>query len=538
MPDKAYRVGDTEYRFPDSYTDKQVQAILTKQNIIKPPAAKSSSFTMRMAEGADEMLGLGTGFLKGAGRTVLGAAELGSLPGRMADKLINPKFAAEEERFLKQAHEKLESRTGAEKGGDLLESAAELLLPGVPEMDVIKGAGRLGKIGNAAIRGAVDVGARTAIKSGSLKEGAEGAAVGTVAGAAGETILPPAARLLKRLAREQYGKILHPLGRAAKEVTEDKLLSGEPTDLVGRGVTGSKEKLRDRFVREATESGKVVDAEYNRLDQTKKTRLAPLFDSIDDWVTGKSFLKADRPSSNQNYLVGRATKVLPPSDREANPEMVKEGVDLTKDTIRLLGNYADKVPPGTIRNLRQLWDEELFGRNLQVNPATAADKVKKAAADSMRQVLHSQHPTTKDIDAEFSFWKSAANMMESRITSDTGKLELVKKMGNHWKAILGGVAGGEAGREKDSSALSIIAGAAAGAALGEAMASTSWQSVSAVTKNKVADLLVNGKGQEAAMLAGRAVGYSVVRRHKHPAPVAKSGAGDAVTSTDAARANP
>ena len=36
---KEYVVGDTDYYFPDDYTDEQVQGILTKQGIIKPPPA-------------------------------------------------------------------------------------------------------------------------------------------------------------------------------------------------------------------------------------------------------------------------------------------------------------------------------------------------------------------------------------------------------------------------------------------------------------------------------------------------------------------
>jgi len=73
---KEFVVGDTSYHFPDSYSDQQVQAILTQQGVIKPPAPPERSPVQKTAKAFWEGIGGQAlmDLMAGAGRTKEGVA--------------------------------------------------------------------------------------------------------------------------------------------------------------------------------------------------------------------------------------------------------------------------------------------------------------------------------------------------------------------------------------------------------------------------------------------------------------------------------
>jgi len=450
------------------------------------PAAPEPSFA-----GKAEQFGIGAA--KGLGQTVRNVNKFASFGLSEADPETRQKY----DRLL-------QTKNKYQGYGKTAENVAEgfVPIPGLSEIKAARGAGALAKAGVAAGREALDVGAHTAAQTGSVKQGAAGAALGGALGAA----VPLLGHVLEAGAKSQYGKILHPSGRAAQEITEGKLLpkSGEGVKGVGslleqKGVVGtSRQALATKFAARTAQATDEMNRAYSALGKNAQVNLKPVLNDFAQFI-------------RENAMLPNGT-VPKPSEK-----LYQEALELGDRLIQDTGGSIGSAPLEDVRKFRQLLDNELFAKKLQINPTTAEDRVQQALRGSIQDVIHSQHPTTAAVDAKVHFWKTAETLMKrAKPPAEKGGSRTLQ-MG--LRGALGGLAGEEYGRRTGGTEQAIeygFLGAAASEELTKAFGSVAWNSVSAVTKTRIAKLLASGQGQKAADIAARVTGTAAAKTATAP----------------------
>lgn len=479
MP-KSYQVGDTTYQFPDEFDDAKVQGILTKQGVIKSKAP--DSFMDKAGQ-----------YVKGVTDEGIHEAEnlVGLIPGiggpfKHAAGLDDPKTT-----------EKLfpTPTTGAGRLGKFTTQVGEMLMPipGLGKVRAAQGAGKLARLGMDALRTGIDVGAKTAAQTGSLKEGAEAGAAGAGVGVAAEAAMSPVGNLLKKFAVAQYGKVLHPLGRNAKEVAMEHI-----PELLGRGkdaIGMTQEGLNDKFAGKVEDFGKQIESEYQKLDANTRTKLKPIFDDLAAHI-------------DRNAVTGSGTI--------KDPAVLKAGLAKMGYVQDALGPWLGDARPSTVWEVRRTLDKYVFKNGLTADESVAAGKeITEATGNAIRRALNDQHPTVAALNNEFHLWRSVSELMNRNVKNELGKFQFARGFNATARFAAGAAIGGEAAHEKGSGMWET---ATAATLMGLAMETTAWRSTSAVTKNKIADLLIAGNGQAAADLAARVTGVGMRLGKSQPAP--------------------
>lgn len=428
----------------------------------------------------------GKGAVKAAAKT---AANVTNVVGAGIPRSVAPGV-------YKKIEEKTKLNNPQQEEGAKIEGAGELLapIPGLGKLKAAKTAGMGVKAAYAAAHGAIDVGLRSGAETGNVSDAAAGAATGAAMGPL-TALLEPISKFLAKNARSQYAKVIHPTRMAAKELVGSKLLNGEDSDLVGRGVMAtSKEALDSKFNQKLDQASKVLESAWTNLPQGTQIKAAPIARQMVDWIQKKSILSNGQP--------GR-------------PKFLHKGAEMVSDfLIKVAPNLAD-ADPHVVREFRQMLDAELHDAGLPINGRSTAFRIKQRLSNTIRNELNKQLPDIGTINKNVSFWASAADMMKNSVTNDVGKKE--------WHEGIGGLlakggayaaVGGAVGYEKGGDEHSAFMGAAAGASFAAATRSTAWRTVSPVMKDRIAKLIVEGKGKYAADLATRAVGLSMVRTTK------------------------
>lgn len=402
---------------------------------------------------------------------------------------------------------KLKLRNTPQEVGGVAEQVGEALVP-IPGMSAIKaaqGAKLVTKMLVGAVREGLDVGTRAAVQSGGdVSKTAEGAGFGGALGAA----VPLLGSVLKAGARAQYGRLLHPSGKNAQQVVEAKLLPKDGQGIKGVGsildqglkaVGTSRDAIAKKFSEQVKAATKEMNDVYTSLGPQAQVNLHPVLNDLAKFIKDNAVL---------------------PNGETVDKLLYARGIQLGRKLVnKTMATLLGDAPVQDVRRFRQIIDRQLFRKKLKVNAASAADDVKMQLRDSIADVIHSQHPTTAAVDAKFHFWKTAHNLMKDASTAEIGKGEEASARSNVpvriGKDLIMAAAGEEAGR-REGGTPGAIAGFAAGATLGEAFNSPAWRSVSAVSKNKVANLLSTGKGQAAADAATRALGWGLIRTTQPP----------------------
>lgn len=435
----------------------------------------------RYAGGLMQTIPTAIEYAKGAARGLYSTA-VHSGAGQQAQRLLTPEQKAHLEELTT-------ARTTPEKIGKGTEQTAEYFvpIPGLEQLKAARGAGRLARAGVSALRSGTDVGLKSLVQGASPQEAATTAVLGGAAGAAVETGAPYISRLLTKLAKSQYGKVLHPLGRKAKEVAEEHL-----EDIVesgyGAAAAPSKTALAAKFNDRVTQLGQQIGDKWKQLDATTRTRLAPIYEDFNRWVTENAFTK------------GGAVK------DPAVLEAAFKQLDYLHDT---LGGPLGYAKPSEVWEIRDTLDKYVFKNGLTADESMqAANRVRAGLAKALRTQLNAQHPDMAALNNTFHLWRSAAELMNRNITNEIGKQHFLRNSGIIGRFLMGAVAGGGmdvAGRQGE---LNPWETGTAAALAGLAFTSTGWRTVSAVTKAEIARLLMKGEGKAAARLAGRAVGVT------------------------------
>lgn len=344
---------------------------------------------------------------------------------------------------------------------------------------------------------------RTATSAGSMGAGAtiggatpqeaKGAAIG---GALGQPIseglsagLPWLAKSLKNTAVTQFGKALAPTTRQNKAITQDIA-----PEMIRRGVRGSLEGMEQRAGQEISNINPQLNSEYGRLQGAGK-----LAGSGDQVI-------ADLENLKQSYM---------PEGNVAQPEAVSaiEGVQ------KIVKQYGPDISPNSLRRLRQIFEEvpaqrgAYAGADLSTNYTLNAQQ---HAADSIRGILNKSPSDIGALNKEISFWLDVQRVTSQSALRRTGQEGgLLKTLWPLGAAVAGGGAGFAAhGAE---AGLGAAATTMLATQVAKAARSPAWRTVSAVTKDRLANALARGDSAATLALLSK-VGLSTSIATPQPAP--------------------
>ena len=253
--------------------------------------------------------------------------------------------------------------------------------------------------------------------------------------------------------------------------------------LIEQGATGSRAKLlrtAEAKTGQALEKLKLAEA---KIPEGTKIKIEPVF----NWLEKK-----------KQKMVGARTatgEVLGNETGFAQIERMQE----------LLIDLGDEVPYETIVNVRRVLDREVaeaggfFGKSLKDTSKLGA---KQEASNAIRKELAKERPDIARINAEFSLWKTTADILEETGRRTSGQST---PMGQQLAQAAGG-AGGLAVGGATLGTGGAVGGAVAGAVLFRGikamMQSPKWKTVSAVKKQRLADAIVSGKADAISRVLG------------------------------------
>lgn len=342
----------------------------------------------------------------------------------------------------------------------------------------IKGAGLvknilpfLGRVGTSA----ASMGAGTLAGGGTPQEAkgaAEGGAIAQPIAEGASTVLPWIAKGLKNAAVSQYQRALSPTTKASKAITQDIA-----PEMVQRGVRGSLEGMEQQAGQKISELNPQLNAAYQQAG-SMPTSAGSLPGAT--LVGAGNKVIQDLETLKQSYM---------PGGNIAQPQAVSaiEGVQ------GIIKQYGPDVSPDNLRRLRQIFEDPVAqrggyaGADLSTNYTLSAQK---QAADSIRGILN-KNPDIGSLNKEISFWLDV-----QRVTSESG-LRRTGQEGGLLKTLwpLGAaVAGGGAGFAAHGAEAGLGAAATTMLAtqVAKAARSPAWRTVSAVTKDRLANALARG----------------------------------------------
>jgi len=476
-------VGNVE--FPDGMSDDQIAAVIKKQSAPATSEKPEQPFSF-----LDTAKGVATGVAKGAGSTLLGAYDLARTVAAKTDPFsamagAGPALPPPPAWMT----EGVEAKSTAESVGKGVEQIAEFFLPagliakGAKAVEAMK-APRLVKALARPAMEAAGAGTVAAVQSGGKPE-----EVAKAAGTAGlvSAFMPPGAAAAKKIyesAKQSYARALRATTKPMKK-TAEKIVP----ELLERRVSAlTLGGLEEKAQMELAKAGQQLD---EALDLMSKNPSAPR-------IATKPIVDA-----LETYKGGFIVDGVPINEKAVQ---TIEGI---QKTINDLG--AD-VSFESMRRVRQILDNKVAWRKGFVMPleeGTAIDATKEAA-HAIRRELADAAPDIAKINKEYSFWKRVDEVVGETIERTRPQ---APRLGERIMAAAGAAGGFTKGG---------VGGAAIGATamrgLTKLINSTAWNTISAVNKARLADLLASGKFEQAnSFMARAAAGLVTSREGKPPA---------------------
>jgi hypothetical protein len=166
-----------------------------------------------------------------------------------------------------------------------------------------------------------------------------------------------------------------------------------------------------------------------------------------------------------------------------------ESLASTLDQVAVVdANGLKQIPVKKLREMRQYFDDiAARAKRYQGTDLAAANKAEAygKAADAIRNEFAKADPDLAALNKEFSFWKNVEKVTDETIMRREGQAKpLGRKLAEGAGAIAGASQGGIMGAVLGKYALS---------ALETVTTSPAWRTLSAVTKNKLADAIAKGQ---------------------------------------------
>lgn len=327
-------------------------------------------------------------------------------------------------------------------------------------------------------------------------------------------VAPTVAERLKKSATEQYQQALNPTKERTKFMAQKRT-----PEMLDRGITAdSAGALRDTAQEKATVATKELNDVYESLPGDRKSPTAPMVQALEDWKN--QFIDRIPMTKEAVDAEIRANKGKVPSNIVKNADGTFDRVVNLDEHAINAGNalqetlkaYGDNITPRSMRKARQIFDESVArsggyeGRSLAEGSMLDA---RKEAATAIRQQLAKDNPELVQLNSEISFWldvqKIAAETAKRKVGQQGGLIvPMAKNAGRTIGAGTGFAIGGPAG-----GAAGLFIGGKLAENLAKVTRSTKWRTVSAVTKNRVADAIANGNFRNAEwelQFIGRQIG--------------------------------
>ena len=316
---------------------------------------------------------------------------------------------------------------------------------------------------------------------------------------------------LESMATRQYEKALAPTTKEMKATAQD-IVPG----LIERGEMGSIEGLEKKAGAKAAEIRPKLNQEYQNLEQS-----LPKLP-----VRGPGGRMA---KSNVGQLGGAGRQVISDLDKLKTKYFVKdaagqmqnanpEAVQAIEKVQGIVKQYGQNISPTSLRQLKQVFDEPVAhagGYGAADLDTHYALNAKKAAANSIRDILHQASPNLAALDKEISFWLDVQKVTSEtalRRTGQAGGLMKVLSPLAYGTAVDAGLTYGGVGHGLQAGTVTVLTVLAS-----QMMRSPLWRTSSAVFKDRVADALASGSIEQVGMLAAR-LGIASSRNNGQPKP--------------------
>lgn len=351
--------------------------------------------------------------------------------------------------------------------------------PGIRGMQAFEAAKR-GELSLAAGRamqaipilgGAAEIGEKMAedIRAGNLP-----GAAGTMASIAAPSaiakvapLLPIKGTRLASAAEKQYSQALGATQRTMKYLSNKVV----PTLLKDRVWAFSREGLLRKAGSNLAQTADELETAYDALPPGTQVKIMPILAGI-----GKK---------KQKYVL--------PNGNIGNEVAYQNLQHLQKVIVKKLGPLESSVED--VRKFRQLLDEEVaeaggyFGKTLKEGSLI---KAKRESANAIRNELAKQFPDIAAINKRFNFWNNVQDILTETIQrtkpQSTPMSQQIGRLGGAAIGATGGIPSG-------------IAGTIIGKKVVEMISSPGWRMISAVQKQRLADLLATGKTAAAERMA-------------------------------------
>jgi hypothetical protein len=405
-----------------------------------------------------EMLSAGKGALKGAGSTALG---LGQLVRRGGAALgINEDTGTHNV----ASDMGLDPQGLAEQTGFGVEQLAEFFGPAAAKAPKLLAAGgKLATLASMGIEGANAAGVTAAQGGDPELAGILGAAA-PFAGKVAESVSPKVSAWLSDLARKGYGKAIGATTPALKAEAAKVV-----PELLDRGVTAMTRKgLANKVERKVAESSGQLKAVTGKV---------PIGTPVD---TQKILQELE--SKKLEHMVTGPGGVMVPANAEAAATIAK--IDALQARIGEINPDFHNV----LKHRRILDDQitkggkQAFGRSIDDSSTLG---VTKEGANLERAGLAAKSAPFAAANKEFSLWKSTQDLLEKAPAEEAGATlrDALKPVMR--RALVVGTAGLGGGKAAQATTALI----AAHDAVRALVQSTGWRTVSAVSKQRLADLI-------------------------------------------------
>lgn len=306
-------------------------------------------------------------------------------------------------------------------------------------------------------------------------------------GPAAASVAGKAAGPLKAGAERQMARVLGPTTRENKAITEKVV-----PELLGRGFKGmTREGLLAKASGQVEKAGQTLERELVKIPAGKTLNTKPVLDAMDE---AKAAFQTGTKTV-QKQINGKMVDVVEPI--YADPAAVRQ-----IDAIRnIVDQHGKDVSVASLRKLRQIWDRQVahgkgfYGKTLREGSEL---EVKRDAAGAIRAELAKEFPDVAKVNKELSFWLKVEKVLEETVERTRSQQKSLGEQVIRGGAVAGGISGvGMAGGAEAATA------AAAIAALNKLVRSTAWNTLAAVQKNRLADMIAGGRMDEALAMIAR-----------------------------------
>lgn len=478
------RFGDPVSRFGDPVADDQfgTKPPITGKRMSTEEAQKYVRPLPEFAKEKSWGVSLGSA-LAGAGRTAIdavkGGVELGGSVLRADPSIITGTLSAHKQQFGKAKDALSKGRisegagyaaagivpfvgpaaaSSAEKIGGAPEMPPSVRTPYDPQSAAESTPPQIGRgVGEAAALAAMSAPSTT------LK------AAGTI-GRAAKSMAAPLEAPLRESALKSYGRALKPTKERNKFLTEEKVAPG----LIDRGVVSlSRKSLKGKATANVDALGAAIDEAWSKLPEGESVPVEPILQSVRSAAQEKFTV----PAEGSAVAMGPQARLGIARTRALEAAMKSAAVE-----DKVTGTLV--IPTENLLKIRRFFDD-IAARAGAYEGKSLADQSTAAAhelfANVARNELAKQYPDIAALNKEFSFWKNTEKVVGDTLRREMGQATPMGEQIAHAAGTGAGfVAHGLGGA---------VAMATGFRLLTKLVRSHAWESMSAVAKSRLADMI-------------------------------------------------